>query len=52
MKSLWGRVRADTSGATMLEYGIMVLMIAIVSVAIITVIGQVVVNFFSLGNAL
>lgn len=41
----------DESGATMVEYGIMVALIAAVCIAVITTLGQSVSNAFSTVNA-
>lgn len=44
-------VIADTEGATMVEYGIMVALIAAVCIAVVKVLGQNVSNAFSTVNA-
>lgn len=44
-------VLADDEGATMVEYGIMVALIAAVCIAVVTTLGQKVSNAFSTVNA-
>lgn len=49
--NLIGNVLRDEHGATMVEYGIMVALIAAVCIAVVTTLGQNVSNAFSTVNA-
>jgi pilus assembly protein Flp/PilA len=49
--NLIGKVLRDEHGATMVEYGIMVALIAAVCIAVVTTLGQNVSNAFSTVNA-
>lgn len=49
--SLLRNVLVDDEGATMVEYGVMVALIAAVCIAVITTLGQKVNNAFSTVNA-
>lgn len=51
MTSLISRILRDEEGATMVEYGIMVALIAAVCIGIVTTLGQSVSNAFSNVNA-
>lgn len=51
MVSTLKRVLSDQDGATMVEYGIMVALIAAVCITVITTLGQNVSNAFSTVNA-
>lgn len=46
-----GKILRDEHGATMVEYGIMVALIAAVCIAVVTTLGQNVSNAFSTVNA-
>lgn len=46
-----GRILRDDEGATMVEYGIMVALIAAVCIAVVSTLGQNVSNAFSTVNA-
>ena len=49
--NLIGTILRDEQGATMVEYGIMVALIAAVCIAVVTTLGQNVSNAFSTVNA-
>jgi len=49
--NLIGNILRDEQGATMVEYGIMVALIAAVCIAVVTTLGQNVSNAFSTVNA-
>ena len=49
--NLIGKILRDEQGATMVEYGIMVALIAAVCIAVVTTLGQNVSNAFSTVNA-
>ena len=49
--NLIGKVLRDEHGATMVEYGIMVALIAAICIAVVTTLGQNVSNAFSTVNA-
>ena len=51
IKHIIRRFSAEESGATMVEYGIMVALIAAVAIAVIKVVGNKVNNAFSTVNA-
>ncbi len=49
--NLIGTILRDEQGATMVEYGIMVALIAAICIAVVTTLGQNVSNAFSTVNA-
>ncbi len=51
MKAKLGRFLTDTSGATMVEYGIMIALIAAIAIAIVAIIGRKTSNAFENVNA-
>lgn len=48
MKKLLQKFHRDDEGATMVEYAIMVALIAVISIAVVAVLGKQVSNVFSL----